>query len=139
MRASPPPFQKLGRSIKRLQHRHHRTLDERLAEHGTTLAQWDAMRAIAQHPGSSSHALAELTFQTDQAFGALANRMVDKALIERVAGAGRALRHQLTAKGEAVLEKAQGVANEVLTASFSPLTRAEQATLLALLEKVLGD
>src|ERR1700731_1558108 len=53
-----------------------RALDSKLIEIGTTLAQWDALRAIDRHPESSSHKLAGLTFQTDQSFGALANRMV---------------------------------------------------------------
>ncbi len=136
--ASPPSeLQPLGRAIKRLQHKHHRTLDTQLHEVGTTLAQWDALRAIDQHPESSSHALALVTFQTDQAFGALANRLVERGLVERVAGRGRALSHRLTPSGRAVLGKAHHVANRVLEESFAPLTRAERATLLSLLDRLL--
>src|ERR1700740_1882605 len=97
----PSKLQPLGRAVKRLQHKHHRALDARLVEIGTTLAQWDALRAIDQHPESSSHKLAGMTFQTDQSFGALANRMVDRGLIERVAGGGRVLLHRLTPAGRA--------------------------------------
>jgi DNA-binding MarR family transcriptional regulator len=75
----------LGLAIKRVQDRHHRALDAALIELGTTLSQWHALRAIQMHPESSSHKLAGLTFQTDQSFGALANRMVDRGLIRRTA------------------------------------------------------
>ena len=134
----PSDLQPLGLAIKRVQHRHHRTLDAALIEAGTTLAQWDALRAIARHPGSSSHKLAGLTFQTDQSFGALANRMVDRGLIHRVAGEGRAILHHLTPEGERLLEAGQAVAERVLATSFAPLTRAERRQLHALLAKMLG-
>ena len=58
----------LGKAVKRLQHRHHRTMDTRLAALGSTLVQWDALRAISQNPDASSHHLAQVTFQTDQSF-----------------------------------------------------------------------
>jgi DNA-binding MarR family transcriptional regulator len=137
--AMPFDLKPLGLAIKRVQHRHHRTLDAALIEIGTTLAQWDALRAIARHPESSSHKLAGLTFQTDQSFGALANRMVDRGLIRRVAGEGRAILHHLTPEGERLLEAGLAVAERVLATSFAPLTRAERAQLQALLAKMLGD
>ena len=132
-------LQPLGHAIKRVQHKHHRTLDAALIEIGTTLAQWDALRAIARSPESSSHKLAGLTFQSDQSFGALANRMVDRGLIRRVAGEGRAILHHLTPEGEAMLAAGNGVADRLLAASFAPLTRAERRQLQGLLAKLLGD
>ena len=135
----PSDLQPLGLAIKRVQHRHHRTLDAALIEIGTTLAQWDALRAIARHAESSSHKLAGLTFQTDQSFGALANRMVDRGLIRRVAGEGRAILHHLTPEGARLLEAGQAVAERVLATSFAPLTKAERTQLQALLAKMLGD
>ena len=137
--AMPSDLQPLGLAIKRVQHRHHRTLDAALIEIGTTLAQWDALRAIARHPESSSHKLAGLTFQTDQSFGALANRMVDRGLIRRVAGEGRAILHHLAPEGERLLRAGQAVAERVLAHSFAPLTPAERKQLQALLSKMLGD
>jgi len=35
----------------------------KIASTSTSLAQWDALRAIASNPNSSAHALAEMTFQ----------------------------------------------------------------------------
>ncbi len=130
-------FQDLGQAIKRLQYRHHRMLDTRLAPLGTTIVQWDALRAINRHPNASSHKLALLTFQTDQSFGALANRLVDRGLIERVAGPGRALQHRLTTSGETLLHECYTVVNEVLAESFSPLTPTELDTLYDLLMRLL--
>lgn len=130
-------LQDLGRAVKRLQHRHHRTFDARLAPLETTLVQWDALRAISQHPDASSHRLAQLTFQTDQSFGALAIRLVDRGLIERIAGAGRALRHRLTPAGEALLNKGHSVVNATLAESFAPLTDAERDIFYALLMRLL--
>src|SRR5208282_390925 len=84
-------LQDVGLAVKRLQWRHHRTANERLAELGVSLVQWDVLRHLGQQPDASLHALAELTFQTDQSMGTLATRMVQRGLIERVPGAGRAV------------------------------------------------
>ena len=127
----------LALAVKRLQHRHHRMLDIRLAPLGITLVQWDALRAISQQPGASSHRLAQLTFQTDQSFGALAGRLEARGLIERAAGTGRALRHHLTSTGEAFLSKGYTVYTEVLSQSFAPLSPPELDTLYDLLTRLL--
>ncbi|OLB45698.1 MAG: MarR family transcriptional regulator [Chloroflexi bacterium 13_1_20CM_54_36] len=127
----------LGRDVKRLQHRHHRTVDARLVPLGITLVQWDALRAISQHPNASAHRLAQLTFQTDQSFGALAGRLVARGLIDRVTGPGRALHHRLTPAGEALLSKGRTVVNEVFSESFSPLSPMELETFYDLLSRLL--
>jgi DNA-binding MarR family transcriptional regulator len=132
-------LQDLGRSIKHLQSRHHRLLDARLIEIGTTLAQWDALRAIASHPDASAHRLAELTFQTDQSFGTLANRLVERGHVLRTPGRGRVIGHRLTPAGEAMLSRAAAVADATLAESFAPLSEAERQTLQALLERLLQE
>jgi DNA-binding MarR family transcriptional regulator len=137
----PVALQDLGRSVKQLQYRHHRGMDHKLREVGTSLAQWDALRAIFTRPNSSAHALAEMTFQTDQSFGALANRLLKRGMIERVAGPGRAIRHRLTPRGEATLRKGREVVAEVLESSFSPLTSRQRAEFYRLISRALieGD
>src|SRR6202049_4028063 len=107
----------LALAHRRLPYRQHRTLDASLAPLGITLVQWDALRAISRHPGASSHRLAQLTFQTDQSFGALAGRLEARGLIDRATGPGRALRHRLTSTGEAILSEGYTVYNEVLSQS----------------------
>src|SRR5512140_2943942 len=89
-------------AVKRVQHRHHRAYTAALADLGVSLVQWDTLRHLHRHPDASLHDLARLTFQTDQSFGTLAARMVDRGLIERVPGPGRAVRHRMTAEGERV-------------------------------------
>src|SRR5258708_2937798 len=84
----PANLETLGRAVKQVQYRHHRALDTRLAAVHTTLAQWDALRAIDRNPGASAHTLAIETFQSDQSFGTLANRLAAQALISRRAGRG---------------------------------------------------
>ena len=90
----------VGLAVKRLQWRHHREASTRLATLGLSLPQWDVLRHLHENPEASLHALAELTFQTDQSMGALATRMIDRGLLERRTGAGRAVRHRITAAGD---------------------------------------
>ncbi len=135
----PVRLEELGRAVKQLQYRHERGLDARLRAAGTSLAQWDALRAIGARPNSSAHALAELTFQSDQSFGALAGRLLERGLIERTAGPGRAIRHHLTAKGEATLKKGFAALDPILGASFAPLSTRQRDELYRLIAKALVE
>lgn len=132
-------LQELGRAVKVAQYRHHRWADRELGKIGTTLPQWDALRAIARHPGSSAHWLAGETFMSDQAFGALASRLVDQGLVVRTPGYGRRVEHHLTEAGQAMHEAGGRVVDAVLAESFGGLTHAERATLLELLSRVGTD
>ena len=132
-------LQQLGRAVKAAQYRHHRTLDRELATVGTTLPQWDALRAIARHPGSAAHWLAVETFQSDQAFGTLATRLVSQGLIVRSPGQGRRVEHNLTDAGRAMLAAGNTVADRVLAQSFGSLSAENRETLFALLERVGGE
>src|SRR6266536_5892690 len=120
--------QEVGLSVKRVQHRHHRALTAALTDLGVSLVQWDTLRHLHEHPDASLHQLAQLTFQTDQSFGTLAARMVDRGLIERVPAPGRAVRHRLTDKGEDLREKAGEIVRGTLNESFSALTDEELHT-----------
>jgi DNA-binding MarR family transcriptional regulator len=133
----PRDLSEIGLSVKRLQMRHHRTANERLAPLGISLVQWDALRHLHENPGASLHDLAQLTFQTDQSFGTLAARMIDRGLIERVPGPGRAVRHRLTDRGKELREQAGASLRVVLAESFSALTDDELQTFGDLLARVL--
>src|SRR5215813_265827 len=109
-------------AVKRLQHRHHRALSQALAQLGLSLVQWDTLRHLQRQPDASLHDMALLTFQTDQSFGSLAGRMVDRGYIERVPGPGRAIKHRLTADGERLRGAGQKLVDEVFEHSFSGLT-----------------
>ena len=129
---------RVGLSIKRLQMRHHRAVNAELAGLGVTIVQRDALRHLHESPGASLHDLAQLTFQSDQAFGTLAGRLIDRGLIERVPGPGRAVRHRLTLEGDRLREEASGVVERVLSDSFERLTPAQVETLDALLQQLVG-
>ena len=131
-----PSLQDLGLAVKRLQWRHHREANRRLsASTGLSLVQWDVLRHLHRQPDASLHALAELTFQTDQSMGELARRMIDRGLIERIDGPGRAVRHRLTAQGAQAHEKGAGIFDGVLVESLGALTTPERVALHALLVK----
>jgi DNA-binding MarR family transcriptional regulator len=132
-------LERLGRAVKQAQHRQHRAADAALRAIGTTLVQWDALRAIAAEPGASAHRLALATFQTDQAFGTLANRLEAQGMIVRAAGEGRRVEHRLSAKGEAMLREGNVVIQGVRGALYAGLGKADRRALAALLERVLID
>ncbi|MGA6154338.1 MarR family transcriptional regulator [Stenotrophomonas sp. NPDC087984] len=67
------------------------------------MAQWDASRAISRRPGASARELATVTFQSEQAFGALVGRLTVQGLVERSPGHGRRIEHRLTPVGEQTL------------------------------------
>ncbi len=132
-------IQGIGLSVKRLQMRHHRALEVALRPLGVTLVQWDALRHLDENPGASLHDLALLTFQSDQSFGTLAGRMIQRGLIERVPGPGRAVRHRLTEKGTALRHDGAAIVDGVLRQSFAPLAPAQLAEFDELLTRVLGE
>ncbi|MCD0484218.1 MarR family winged helix-turn-helix transcriptional regulator [Streptacidiphilus sp. ASG 303] len=132
-------LQELGRAVKHAQYRQHRALDSALSAVGTTLAQWDALRAISRSPGASARELAAATFQTEQAFGTLAGRLTAQSLVERRPGHGRRIEHHLTPAGEQLLAAGHAVADEVLAACFSALPDADRATLLDLLRRLTAE
>ena len=128
-----PSLQEVGLAVKRLQWRHHRAANTRLAPLGLSLVQWDVLRHLHAEPAASLHDLALLTFQTDQSMGALAGRMVDRGLLERVGGPGRAVRHRLTAQGEEARQAGSELLDVVLRESFGGLTEEQLDQLHGLL------
>lgn len=132
-------LQGLGRAVKQAQYRQHRALDSALSAAGTTLAQWDALRAIGLSPGASARELAAATFQTEQAFGTLVGRLTAQGLVERRPGRGRRIEHRLTPRGEQVLAVGHKVADKVLADCFSTLPGQDRATLLELLQRLIAD
>lgn len=129
-------LQELGLAVKQAQWRHHRAMDRRLAAIGTTLVQWDSLRAIDRRPGASAHELAQATFQSDQSFGTLANRLAAQGLVERTPGEGRRIQHHLTPSGSAMLAAGTTVSEGFLAETFAPLDPAERDVLFDLLNRL---
>jgi DNA-binding MarR family transcriptional regulator len=128
--------QKTGRLLKRAQYRNHRSADRALQAIGTTLPQWDALRAISESPDSSAHDLAITTFQSDQAFGTLANRLEGQGLIVRTSGRGRRVEHALTDDGRRLFQAGLEATRAVSDRSFAKLTAKQVDELRQLLELV---
>ena len=132
-------WEALGLLIKHIQHRNLRKLEVALAPLRISMIQWNALRTIDRYPEVCMHRLAVLTFNSDQAFSTLANRMRRLGLIERRRGAGRTTIHSLTSKGKTLLRSGRRLVQEVLSDTFSPLNGAERKTLSALLTRLLDD
>lgn len=124
-------------AIKRIQSRHLHALGVALRPLGVTLVQWDALRQMHRHPHASLHDLAQLTYQSDQAFGTLATRMVARGLIERVTTPGRVVRHRLTEKGEDLRARGAAVVDATLADSLGGLDESDLVTLHRLLFALL--
>lgn len=136
MTAMTLSMQDVGLAVKRLQWRHHSAANRRLrVQVGLSLAQWDVLRDLRREPAASLHDLAVQTFQTDQSMGELAKRMVDRGLLSRVSGPGRAVRHRLTDEGEAAYKAGSDIVDDILANSVGILTVGEQASLHAMLTK----
>jgi DNA-binding MarR family transcriptional regulator len=132
-------LEELGLAVKRLQWRHHREAGIRLGEIGLSLPQWDVLRHLHANPDASLHALAELTFQTDQSMGALAARMLDRGLLERRVGPGRAIRHRVTPAGEQARVAGAQIMQEVFDRSVGKLSPDDRQTLHRLLLAAAAD
>ncbi|HEY0933206.1 MAG TPA: MarR family winged helix-turn-helix transcriptional regulator [Trebonia sp.] len=132
-------LQDAGLAVKRLQWRHHREANTRLSAIGLSLPQWDVLRHLHANPDASLHQLAGLTFQTDQSMGTMAARMIDRGLLERVTGPGRAVRHRLTPAGEQLRQDGSALADSVLGDTLGQLSEAELATLHTLLTKATNS
>lgn len=102
---------------------------------GTTLAQWDALRAISRTPGASARESAA-TFQTEHAFGTLVGRLTAQELVDRRPGRGRRIEHHLTGQGSGCSRPGHEVADRVLAECFAGLGEEERATLLKLLQRL---
>lgn len=132
-------WETLGLLIKHIQHRTLLRLEAKLAPLNISMIQWNALRTIDRYPEVSMHRLARMTFNSDQAFGTLATRLLRLGLIERRPGSGRTTLHTLTPKGTTLLREGRSLVQEVLSETFSPLSEGESATLKGLLSKLLDD
>lgn len=132
-----PTLEEVGLAVKRVQWRHHREANRRLAALGLSLVQWDVLRHLHQQPEASLHRLAELTFQTDQSMGELARRMIERGLIERRDEPGRAIKHALTPAGRRAHDAGATVMHGVFRESLGKLTADQRSTLYSLLMQVV--
>lgn len=124
--------------LKQAQHRKQIAVDEALSALQCSLAQWVILRRISDHPGASAHALAQSAFQTDQAFGAITRRLIDRGLVIREQGKGRATAHRLSAEGEKLLAACDPIMRRVVREHFSGLNDDELELFGDLLAKCVS-
>ena len=129
-------MQDVGVAVKQLQWLHHRAANRRLRTGtGLSLTQWDVLGYLNREPDASLHDLAVRAFQTDQSMGELARRMVERGLLIRIEGPGRAVHHRLTDEGRAAYQAGSSAIDSVLAETVGTLTDNERASLHAMLTK----
>lgn len=111
--------------------------DRLFSRFGLRHKSWLVLYNIAHSPGLSSHALAELCMDSDQAFGQIADKLEKTGLIKRTPTHGRALLHTATAKGKKILANIDPLIDEGMREMFSSLTDQEITLFGKMLEKVV--
>jgi DNA-binding MarR family transcriptional regulator len=127
----------LSALVREVQHTCRCCVDERLGQYATSVTQCHAMRTIARHPGASQTQLAWLTGQSDQACSKLVARLVVRGFIERRESSRREAVHDLTVVGRVMLKESEDIIQEVLQASYAPLSDSERQALRKMLQRVL--
>jgi len=102
---------------------------------GLTLPEFVCMRILSLWPGQSNADLARHTNVSPQAMNNVVRGLQDRGIVARPAtvSSGRALPAELTAKGTALLKRAEAavrVADERVLANLTPAQRRELKRLL---------
>ena len=100
--------------LRRAQLRKQMACEAALAGVGLTLPQWGILYAVAAEPDSSTHALALVTGQSDQAAGAVVARLEQQGLLERRQGFGKAILHRLTPAGAELGRLCEAIVEDVM-------------------------
>lgn len=132
-------FREVSICLKRVQQGKQLAVDAALSDLGCSFSQWVLLDRISAFPGASAHQLAQAAFQTDQSFGSLARRLIDRDLVKRKPGRGRATMHTLTPQGERLLVQCNPLVMSTLRQHFSALTAEEFQQFGALLQKIMRE
>ena len=91
-----------GYALKRASVALHRAMEEAVAPHGLTVAQYACLELLARRPGASPAELARGAFVSRQAAHQVVGRLLDAGLVARSPHATLGQRHQLhlTREGE---------------------------------------
>jgi len=110
----------------------------KMAAQGVTVAEWAFLRVLYDAAPSAPSALAARMGMTKGAITKLAQRLIDKDLVERDADPddGRAQFLTMTAKGRALVPKLAKLADANDAAFFDVLAAAERAALGRILKKL---
>lgn len=105
---------------------------------GVSAAQLFALQQIAEQPKLSINELALRTFTHQSSVSVVAQRLVERGLVAKIAAADDRRRHLLvlTAKGRRALQAAPAAMQHRLIRAFSALPAAERAVVARALAKV---
>lgn len=127
-----------GWTLVRAHHQMARLFTVTLARVGLTPTQFGAMVQLATEPGLSQAEIARRVLITPQSIGALLASLERLGTITRTPGRpGKATTVTLTPAGRATLDRATALVRELNEPESLGLTAEEDATLNALLHKVL--
>lgn len=112
----------------------------KVADKGVTVAEWALMRVMYGCGPQAPSRVAELMGMTRGAVTRLADRLIDKGLLQREASEtdGRAQTLRLTASAERLVPELAALADENDAECFAQLAGEERRALQAILEKAVG-
>lgn len=111
----------------------------RLEAHGVTVAEWVLMRQLMDVESLAPSSLAECMGMTRGAITKLADRLIDKSLLLRVADPddGRAQTLSLTRAGRSMVPKLAALADANDAEFFDHLTPKDRAALVRTLREIV--
>ena len=124
-----------GYLVKRVQQSLRRRCDAALRPIGLSMAQYAALRALADHPDASASELARLCFVTRQSLQDLLGGLSAEGLVKVSPTAGRANALTLTASGRKRLRASHDAVIGVEEAMLAGVTAGERRTLEVLLTR----
>lgn len=109
--------------------------------HGVTVAEWVFLRMLYDHDRIAPSRLAERMGMTRGAISKLAERLIEKHLVERQPNRedGRAHTLALRPAGRAIVPRLAALADENDAAFFAVLTPAERGRLQQMLERIVRE
>src|SRR5690349_23879219 len=116
----------IGYLVKRVQQSLRRRCDAALRATGLSMAQYAALRALADHPNASAAELARLCFVTRQSLQDLLSGLRAASLVDDAGGArtGRARALRVTAEGQRRLDAADDAVMQVNSMMLHSLSRS---------------
>jgi DNA-binding MarR family transcriptional regulator len=110
----------------------------RLEDEGTTVAEWVMLRALYDEPPTAPSKLADRIGLTRGAISKLAERLIGKGLIARMADAedGRMQTLALTPAGTALVPRLASIADENDAHFFAHLTTQERTVIETALRRI---
>lgn len=129
-----------GYWLRRLSNLVHQTFEHKLAAHGITVAQWNALIAIYHGDATTPLDLARFITIDTGAVTRLVDRLAQKGLLTRIADPAdrRSIRLELSEKGRLLTPQLVQIADENDRQFFSPLAPTEHRQLKELVGKLLA-